>query len=108
MLIGSPEWWDVVHDTPFFEAEQMIRHYRSVVLRKSGGPISPADQVTVNRCNDEIHRLSQLQSRANVAAAVRNLFGQEGWELVREEMARLELTARTGVGHNCPYRQLTE
>lgn len=93
MQAGSQEWWQVVRETQFFEAETMLKNYRGELLRESKGAPDCATTAEISRINDEIHRLGQLQNKARMSQAVRNVFGDEGFAAVKEEMARLEFMA---------------
>lgn len=93
MKTGSKEWWRVVRETQFHEAEAMLRNYRGELLRESEGVPDAATAAEISRINDEIHRISQLQNKASIMSAIRNVYGQEGVDAVREEIARLEFVA---------------
>lgn len=90
MTPGSKEWWIVVQSTQLHEAQTMLRDYKADLLQLRTGPGAQETGPEIARVNDEIHRISQIQNRANISRAVRNLFGEEGWAQVREEVARLE------------------
>jgi hypothetical protein len=46
------------------------------------------------KCEAELHRVAQVNNRGRWSDAVRNLFGQEGYEAVRMEIERM---------HGFPY-----
>lgn len=90
MTPGSKEWWIVVRSTQFLEAELMLKDYRAELVQLQSAHSTQENMAEITKVNEEIHRLSQIQNRANIARAVRNIFGDEGWARVREEAARLE------------------
>lgn len=94
MNAGSDAWWEVVRGSTFFEAESLLKHYRGELLRECEGAPDVATGTEISRVNDEIHRLAQLQNRATLTQAIRNVFGQEGVDFVLAERARLEQMAR--------------
>ncbi len=88
--LGSSDWWLVVQSSPFDEAERLLKDYKSTLLvNKVGTPEYVAAGALISRVNSEIHRLSQLQDRASLTVAIRNVYGQEGVDAVMTERARL-------------------
>ena len=96
MKAGTPEWWEVVHTSPMYEAETLMRRYKAALLadHPPGSPGYVHVGVTIQHINDEIHRLGQVQNRARLSTAVRSICGQEVYEQVMAESARLEQMAR--------------
>lgn len=93
MKAGSKEWWQVVRESQFFEAESMLRRYRGELLREAEGVPNSATNAEISRINDEIHRIAQLQNKCSIYRAITNVYGEEGLAAVREEVARLEFMA---------------
>lgn len=92
---GSKEWWEVVQSSPMYEAENMLRHYKTSLLEanKAGTPAYLAASLEIQRVNAEIHRYAQIQQRATLREAIRNVCGEEVYADVLEEQARLEFVA---------------
>lgn len=89
--IGSPDWWLVVQTSPMYEGERLLKDYKSTLLtKKAGTPEYLQAGATVAKINAEFHRIAQIQNRAKFTTAVKNVYGQEGVDAVKEELARLE------------------
>ena len=98
--MGSPEWWLIVMSSPMYEAEALLKQYKAVLLLQSDAKGQERFRISsqVSRVNAEIHRFSQIQNRARLSLAVRNVCGQDVFEQVMEEAARLEHAAREQMG----------
>ena len=97
--MGSEEWWQIVMSSQMYEAEAMLKHFKAALLSKYAGtrPYNDAS-AQITRVNNELHRFSQLQNRASLRRAIRNICGDEVYEQVAEEAARLELMVRQELG----------
>lgn len=96
MKTGASQWWDVVTTSPLHEAEYMLRSYKSALLAAHpvGSPGYCDAGMEIQRVNEWIHRIGQVQNRARITQAIRNVCGQEVFVSVMEETARLENEAR--------------
>jgi len=92
MLMGSKEWWTVVQSTCALDAEQMLRDYKATLLvSKAGTPEHHNAGVQIQKVNAELHRITQVLLRASWQRAIRNVYGEDGYEKVAAERARLEV-----------------
>lgn len=98
--MGSPEWWLIVMSSPMYEAEALLKQYKAALLLQKDVDGDTRFQISaqITRVNTEIHRFSQIQNRARLSHAVRNVCGQDVFERVMEEAARLEHAAREQMG----------
>lgn len=97
--MGSEEWWQIVMSSQMYEAEALLRHFKAALLSKHAGSASyNAAAAQITRVNNELHRFSQLHDRTHLRRAIRNICGDEVYERVVEEAARLEFMARQELG----------
>lgn len=97
--MGSEEWWEIVFSSQMYEAESLLKQFKAVLLSKHAGETTYNDAAAqITRCNNALHRFSQIQNRANLTRAIRNICGNEVCEQVKEEVARLEFMARQEFG----------
>ena len=97
--MGSPEWWQIVMSSPMYEAEALLKRYRAKLLEETAGdPAQCVANAQIHRVNAEIHRFAQVQNRARLTQAIRNVCGNEVASQVMEEAARLESIARAEIG----------
>lgn len=91
MRQGSPEWWEVVQSSPMYEAENMLRHYKTSLLEANppGSATYINAGIEIQRINAEIHRYVQIQNRATLRKAIGNVC-PEFYEQIVAEAARLE------------------
>lgn len=68
---GSRDWWEVVQSSPMYEAENMLRHYKTSLLEAHppGSPTYANAGIEIARVNTEIHRIAQIQNRATLRKA---------------------------------------
>jgi hypothetical protein len=74
------------------EQEELLRHRISQLVENLnyGTPSQKvATQNTLTKLRGELHRVGQVNNRARWTVAIRNVFGQEGYEAVRLELERL-------------------
>lgn len=97
--MGSDQWWEIVMTSQMHEAEALLKQYKAVLLSKHNGQASQSNAAAqIARINQEMHRFSQIQNRASMSQAVKNICGEDVFAQVREEMARLEFMARQEFG----------
>ncbi|AKJ28787.1 hypothetical protein AAW51_2096 [Caldimonas brevitalea] len=92
-------FWATVRSMPWVEAEEVLRARRGDTLRRmnaaqragNGVELSCLARLTA-RLNDEIHLVSQRAQRARWSAAVRAVYGDEGWAQVIQWMRAEEAT----------------
>jgi hypothetical protein len=74
------------------EQEELLRRRISVCVEnlQYGTPKQQIGiQHALTKLRGELHRVAQVQNRARWTDAIRNVFGQEGYESVRLEMERM-------------------
>lgn len=95
MLAGSSEWWIVVRSTVLDEAEIMLRDYKAaLVTHKAGSPEHYAAGIVLQRVNTELHRVVQVKQKRSWRKAITNICGNDVYEDICAEMARIELFER--------------
>jgi hypothetical protein len=93
--MGSEEWWQIVLSSQMYEAESLLRQFKAALLSKHAGATTYNDAAAqITRVNNELHRFSQIQNRATMKRAMRNICGDEVYAQVMEEVARIEFMAR--------------
>lgn len=90
------EFLDLVRSMPFVEADELLIQRRQDLLARLL-VADDADKVDLgyilSAVNDEIHLLRQKMHRVKVSKAVRECFGDEGFELWRQRVVMMELEA---------------
>lgn len=90
------QFLDLVRSMPFVEADELLVQRRQDLLARLL-VAEDADKVDLgyilSAVNDEIHLLRQRMQRVKVSKAVRECFGDEGFELWRQRVALMELEA---------------
>ena len=90
------EFLELLRTMPWIEAEELLRDRRTEVLARLHSQDTGAqDRVdlgyVISALNNEIHLISQKMERANWSRSVRAVFGEEGWQRVRDHMVMLEV-----------------
>ncbi len=105
LRLEHKHFWDTIRTMPVVEAEQMLKEIRADVslrlvrAREKKSNESVAELCALNTVlNVEIHRIAQINRSAMMTRAIRNLWGEEGHAMWREEIARLESLA-VGASH---------
>lgn len=81
------------------EAEYLLKQFKWALLAEHAGrQMQNEASVQVSRINAELHRFAQVQNRAHIGRAAVNLYGQDVWERIKTEAARLERDAREELG----------
>lgn len=76
------------------EQEELLRR-RITEIKESKQYAEPNSRkfnalvVAQRKCEGELHRVAEVQNRARWSDAVRNVFGQDGYEAVRMELERM-------------------
>ena len=91
-LIDDKLFFDRLAGMHLDEQEELVRRRIAECLNDlvaCSGLRHIAIQATVTRLRAELHRIAQIQNRARWSDAIRNVFGQEGYEAVRLELERM-------------------
>lgn len=90
-----------IAEMPPSEAEEELRAakawavYQSVECDRVGkGSEGNSYRALITKINEEIRRLGRREQNYRFQTVVTNLFGPEGWQQVRVELARLQSEAR--------------
>jgi hypothetical protein len=97
--MGSDMWWQIVMSSQMYEAEALLKQFKAALLAKhADAPTYNDAAAQITRVNSELHRFAQIQNRAKLSIAVRNICGDDVYRQVMEEAARLEADARCAMG----------
>ena len=97
--MGSDMWWLIVMSSPMYEAESLLKQFKAALLVKHADePTYNNAAAQITRVNSELHRFAQVQNRAKISTAVRNVCGDDVYQQVMQEVARLESAARNDFG----------
>lgn len=88
------------------EALDLLNQARFTVASRERVAANVKDQNLLRQLNYEIKRLNILFDETNIRAAVRSLYGEEGWARVRDEVRRMRKDHFDGVTTNyCEYQE---
>jgi hypothetical protein len=97
--MGSAMWWQIVMSSQMYEAESLLKQFKAALLAKHADAPTYNDAASqITRVNSELHRFAQIQRRATLSVALRNICGDDLHQQVMEEAARLEADARCAFG----------
>lgn len=85
-------FWEIVQTAPFVEADQMLRQRKYDALDRKMEATDAKEKVElsnlITRINDELHRLNRINRDYQMQVAIRSVFGEDAWELVKVWMAQ--------------------